>query len=156
MMRAQIVILLVYPLFLFANSWPQWRGPDGSGHASGNNYPKTWTSEDNVMWKQKIPGRGHSSPVHEKGSIWITTALETPASEKEKEERLKENGGLSTVTVLSKVSLRAIQVDPILGEILQNIEIFEKEQPQWVHHLNSYASPTPFIEQGKLYMHFQK
>ena len=154
MMRAQIVILLVYPLFLFANSWPQWRGPDGSGHASGKNYPKTWTSEDNVMWKQKIPGRGHSSPVHEKGSIWITTALETPASEKEKEERLKENGGLSTVTVLSKVSLRAIQVDPISGQILQNIEVFEKEQPQWVHHLNSYASPTPFIEKGKLYMHF--
>ena len=106
------------------------------------------------MWKQKIPGRGHSSPVHEKGSIWITTAVETPASEKEKEDRLKENEGLSTVTVLSKVSLRAIQVDPVSGQILQNIEVFEKEQPQWVHHLNSYASPSPFIEKGKLYMHF--
>ena len=33
--------------------------------------------------------------------------LETPASEEEKKERLKQNNGLPTVTVLSKVSLQA-------------------------------------------------
>lgn len=153
-MRFQIFCLLLIPFFLFADSWPQWRGPAGSGHASGKNYPKSWSSEKNVMWKQNLPGRGHSSPVHEQRSIWITTAVETTASEKEKQERLKNNKGLPTVTVLSKVSLRAIQLDPDSGEILQNIEVFEKKQPQWVHNLNSYASPTPFLEKGKLYMHF--
>jgi outer membrane protein assembly factor BamB len=102
----------------------------------------------------KIPGRGHSSAVHENGHIWITTAIETPASEKEKEERLKENEGLSTVTVLSEVSLRAVKLDPKTGGILKNIEVIQKKQPQWVHHLNSYASPSPVIEGNRLYLHF--
>ncbi|MDA8775752.1 PQQ-binding-like beta-propeller repeat protein, partial [Opitutales bacterium] len=78
----------------------------------------------------------------------------TPASEKEKEERLKANKGLPTVTVLSKVSLRALKINPASGKILKNIEVFQKKQPQWVHKLNSYASPSPFLENGKLYMHF--
>ena len=102
----------------------------------------------------KIPGRGHSSAVHENGHIWITTAIETPASEKEKEERLKENEGLSTVTVLSEVSLRAVKLDPKTGGIQKNIEVIQKKQPQWVHHLNSYASPSPVIEGNRLYLHF--
>jgi len=80
--------------------------------------------------------------------------METPASEKEKEERLKENKGLPTVTVLSKVSLRALKIDASSGKILKNIEVFKKKQPQWVHKLNSYASPSPYLQEGKLYLHF--
>lgn len=135
-------------------SWPQWRGPDASGHGYPGEYPTKWSAEENLAWMADIPGRGHSSAVHENGHIWITTAIETPASEKEKEERLKENEGLSTVTVLSEVSLRAVKLDPKTGGILKNIEVIQKKQPQWVHHLNSYASPSPVIEGNRLYLHF--
>ena len=135
-------------------SWPQWRGPDASGHAFEGKFPAEWSAKKNLIWKTSLPGRGHSSAVHENGLIWITTALETPASEKEKEERLKANDGLSTVTVLSEVSLRAIQVEPKTGKILKNLEVIQKKQPQWVHHLNSYASPSPVIEGNRLYLHF--
>ncbi|HAU59097.1 MAG TPA: hypothetical protein DCW45_01895, partial [Opitutae bacterium] len=69
-------------------------------------------------------------------------------------ERLKKNDGLPSVTVLSKVSLHALQIDPDSGEVLQNIKVFEKKQPQWVHKLNSYASPTPVLENQRLYLHF--
>ena len=75
--------------------------------------------------------------------------METPASEKEKEERLKENKGLPTVTVLSKVSLRALKIDASSGKILKNIEVFKKKQPQWVHKLNSYASPSSLSSRGQ-------
>ena len=135
-------------------SWPQWRGSDASGHAFEGKFPSEWSANKNLIWKTSLPGRGHSSAVHENGLIWITTAIETPASEKEKQERLKENDGLSTVTVLSEVSLRALQVDPKTGKISQNIEVIRKKQPQWVHHLNSYASPSPVIEDNRLYLHF--
>ena len=77
-----------------------------------------------------------------------------PRHRKPRKERLKDNKGLPTVVVLSKVSLRALQIDPKSGKVLQNAEIFEKKQPQWVHKLNSYASPTPVIEDGKVYFHF--
>ena len=86
--------------------------------------------------------------------VWITTAIETPASAEERAERLKENEGLATVNVLSEVSLRALRIDPQSGKVLLNAEVIRKRQPQWVHNLNSYASPSPLIEDGRLYLHF--
>jgi outer membrane protein assembly factor BamB len=108
-MKAFFLGLLILPILGYAQTWPQWRGPDASGHAPIGIYPKFWSSQKNISWKTNLPGRGHSSPVHDDQYIWVTSALETSASEKEKEARLKENKGLPTVTVLSKVSLRAFE-----------------------------------------------
>ena len=119
--------LLSLPLTVVSADWQQWRGPNASGHAPKGNYPKTWNSKLNIQWKSKLPGRGHSSPVTAGRNIWVTTALETPASEKEKMERLKKNDGLPSVTVLSKVSLHALQIDANSGEVQQNIKVFEKK-----------------------------
>ena len=130
-MKAFIFGFILIPVYIWGANWPQWRGPDGSGHApSGINYPTEWSAKKNIIWKTDLPGRGHSSPVHDGKYIWVTTAVETPASEEEKEERLKENKGLPTVTVLSKVSLRALKIDPSNGKIIKDIEVFEKKQPQ--------------------------
>lgn len=151
----RLALFLLFPALLSgAESWPQWRGPAANGHAGKAGYPSEWSAQKNVAWKSVLPGRGHSSPVHDGDTIWVTTAIETPASEAEKKERLKANKGLPTVTVLSKVSLRALKIDPKSGKVLQDIEILKKKQPQWVHKLNSYASPTPVIEGGKVYFHF--
>ena len=154
-MKPIALFLLILPALLSgAESWPQWRGPEANGHAGKAGYPSEWNKVKNVAWKSVLPGRGHSSPVHDGDTIWVTTAIETPASEAEEKERLKANKGLATVTVLSKVSLRALRIDPKSGKVLKNVEIFGKKQPQWVHKLNSYASPTPVIEDGKVYFHF--
>ena len=85
-------------------------------------------------------------------NIWVTTS-QTPASEEEKEERLKENKGLPTVTVLSKVSLRALKIDPSNGKIIKDIEVFEKKQLSGFINLTAMPS-SPFLEDGKLYLHF--
>ena len=111
--------LIVFPAAADSKSWPQWRGPNASGHAPNGNYPVNWTSQENIIWKKTLPGRGHSSPVHDGDNIWVTTALETPASEEEKKERLKKNKGLPTVTVLSKLSLHALKINPLSGKILK-------------------------------------
>jgi len=153
-MKHLALLLLIPSLLCGAESWPQWRGPSANGHAGKSGYPSEWNKTKNVAWKSVLPGRGHSSPVHDGKTVWVTTAIETPASEAEKKERLKDNKGLPTVTVLSKVSLRALKIDPKSGEVIQDIEILKKKQPQWVHKLNSYASPTPVIESGKVYFHF--
>ena len=124
-MNKLILGVILFPFLLSAQDWPQWRGPDASGHAPNGIYPVNWSSQENIIWKKTLPGRGHSSPVHDGENIWVTTALETPASEEEKKERLKENKGLPTVTVLSRLSLRALQINPASGKILKNIEIFD-------------------------------
>ena len=133
--------------------WKQWRGPTGQGHANAK-LPTQWSETKNVTWRTPIPGKGWSSPVIEGNQIWLTTAFETPASEAETKERLKNNTGSVPVHVLSKVRLHAICVDKRTGKLVHNIEVITKEDPQWVHKLNSYASPTPIIENEKIYCHF--
>lgn len=137
------------------DEWPQWRGPDGQGHAVGAvDLPIRWSAEENVKWHTEIPGRGHSSPVISGQQVWVTTAMETVASEEQAKERLEKNTGDQPLTLLSRVSLRAICLDRDTGKILRNIEVLALENPQWVHKLNSYASPTPVLHEGRLYCHF--
>ena len=40
------------------------------------------------------------------------------------------------------------------GRILHDVELLRITDPQWVHRQNSYASPTPFLADGRLYAHF--
>jgi len=56
--------------------WPRWRGPSGQGLVEGSGYPDTWSGTQNVLWKTKVPGRGHSSPIVWGDRIFITTAAE--------------------------------------------------------------------------------
>ena len=148
------LLCILAAVSVHANSWPQWRGADASGHFEGEGFPTQWDSSKNIIWKAEIPGKGHSSPVLEGDLVWITTAYETPADPKDAKERLKSNTGGQPLTLLESVSLRAVRIDPKSGKVLKNIEVLKKKKPQWVHKLNSYASTTPCLEDGKLYCHF--
>jgi outer membrane protein assembly factor BamB len=139
---------------LQAEDWPQWRGPDGQGHATSASAPTHFSETQNLAWKTPLPGRGHSSPVIMGEQIWLTTALENPASPDEAKRRLAANTGDQPLTVLSSVSLRALCLNKATGEIQHDIQLLNVKDPQWVHQLNSYASPTPVLEAGRLYCHF--
>ena len=132
----------------------QWRGTDGQGHSQAKNLPITWSETSNVVWKTEIPGRGWSTPVIQGDEIWLTTAMEFPADEKKAAERLKTNTGDQPLTVLERVELRALCVDRKSGQIKTNVVLIDKHDPQWVHKLNSYASPSPVLEGERLYACF--
>ncbi len=136
--------------------WPEWRGPGSQGHAplSARNLPTTWSDTSNVVWKSALPGRGWSSPVIDGNRIWVTTAHETPASPEETKERLKTNTSDQPLTLLSKVAMHALCIDRTNGKILHDLPLLSEQNPQWVHTLNSYASPTPVLESGRGYFHF--
>ncbi|MEM7391634.1 MAG: PQQ-binding-like beta-propeller repeat protein [Verrucomicrobiota bacterium] len=137
-----------------AADWPQWRGPTGQGISTATGLPSTWSESDNIKWKTELPGRGYSSPVIAGDQVWMTTAFETPADPDDAKERLKANTGGQPVTVLAKVELHALCVHRSTGKVLHNVKLLEMKKPQWVHELNSYASPTPVYEDGRLYCHF--
>jgi hypothetical protein len=137
-----------------AAEWPQWRGPDGQGHSSETGLPVTWGETENIAWKTDLPGRGWSSPVIDGAQIWITTAIETEAKPEDIARRLQANTGDQPLTLLEKVDLRALCVDRATGKLLQNILLLTVREPQWVHKQNSYASPSPILDHGKLYANF--
>jgi outer membrane protein assembly factor BamB len=138
--------------------WPQWRGPGGQGHASDvRDLPVEWSETRNIAWRTPLPGRGWSSPVVDGGVIWLTTAVESPLDEAEKQRRkeaAKAAGNSSPLEVSGPVSFRALAVDRGTGELLRDIELFVVADPQPIHTLNSFASPSPVIAEGRLYCHF--
>ena len=48
----------------------------------------------------------------------------------------------------------AICIDRESGRVRHDIKLGTQHDPQYCHPFNSYASPTPFIEAGRLYAHF--
>jgi len=134
--------------------WPQFRGPSGQGHAVAEGLPTSWSEDQHVVWKCLLPGKGWSSPVIAGNEIWLTTAVDSPISAEEKAERLKGTTNTQPLIVSGKLSLRAQCVDRTTGKLLHDIELLMEPRPQGTHATNSFASPTPVIEAGKLYCHF--
>jgi outer membrane protein assembly factor BamB len=115
---------------LFAQDWPQFRGPDGQGHSNEKTLPLTWSETENVRWKVPIPGRGWSSPAILGQRIWLTTSIGRGPS------------------------LRAICLDRDTGRQQQNVELFRVADAERINDKNSYATPTPVLEGDSVYLHF--
>jgi outer membrane protein assembly factor BamB len=112
------------------SSWPQFRGPTGQGLSDATGLPLTWSESEHVKWKTAIHGKAWSSPVVLGDQIWITTATE------------------------DGTELFAIAVDRATGKILHDVKLFQVATPQYADRFNSYGSPTPVIEEGRVYVTF--
>ncbi len=66
---------LVLATNLFADNWPMWRGPLGTGVAKEKQLPTRWDSQTNVKWKTPLPERGNSTPVIWEKRVFLTQAI---------------------------------------------------------------------------------
>ncbi len=120
-----------------AADWPDFRGPWHNGHAQAPGsaepaaLPLTWSESENVAWKTAIPHDGLSTPVILNGQVWLTSA-----------------------TADGRESF-ALCLDADTGELLFTEKVFETENPEPLgNNINTYASPSPVIEPGRVYVHF--
>ena len=137
--------------------WPQFRGPTGQGVADDVELPLEWSEEKGVRWKTPLPGRGWSSPVIADGRIWVTTAEEHEADAAQLAELMKavENVPVrDEMIAFASVTLWAIAVDLNTGEIVRRVKLFEPQAPPPIHGLNTYASPTCVLVDGRVFCHF--
>jgi outer membrane protein assembly factor BamB len=128
-----IILCLVFALVVSRLSaepyWNQFRGPHANGETTVE-LPVEFDDQQNVVWKTAIHDKGWSSPVLWDKQIWLTTAT--------------EDG--------KKLYALCINVDS--GQIERDLLVFEVAEPKFAHPTNSYASCTPFIEEGHVYVHF--
>ncbi|NCY01329.1 MAG: hypothetical protein EBX36_00030 [Planctomycetia bacterium] len=135
--------------------WPEWRGPGAQGHAvEAHDLPLTWSETENIAWKTPLPGRGWSSPVIAGDHIWMTTAIESELSPEDRDRRLAAIGSKLPMSVSGPVALHALCVDRETGRLLHDVPLLVVADPQPIHALNSFASPTPVLGDGRLYCHF--
>ena len=58
-------------------NWPQFRGRHAAGTGDGVSLPEVWdaASGKGVIWKTRIPGLAHSSPVVWGDQVFVATAI---------------------------------------------------------------------------------
>ena len=127
-----VIVLFVFSCLAYAD-WPDWRGPTADGRSDVTGLPLTWSETENVVWKIPIHGLGHSTPVVWDDQIWFTTADEAD-----------EDGQ----------TMYAVCVDFNTGKNIHDITVFEPEEPQRINDLNSYATPSAVVEEGRVYVHY--
>jgi outer membrane protein assembly factor BamB len=138
MKRNLYIILTISVLFILntgfidqvTDNWTHFRGSDLKGIASGSTYPVEWSDSSNVVWHTPIEGRAWSSPVVFGQQVWLTSA--TPDGKE----------------------MFALCLDLKTGKNIFKIDLFKPETVYHKHAINSYATPTPAIEDGKVYVHF--
>jgi outer membrane protein assembly factor BamB len=151
-----VVALCLAPRCASAD-WPQFRGPQGQGHAPEARLPLRWSETEGVRWKTPLPGRGWSSPVVRAGRIWLTTAIETQATPEQIAQRRAAAAAAGTPdagNIVARISLLAVELDAETGVLLREIPLFEVDDPPSAHALNSYASPTPVLGEDRVFCHF--
>jgi len=124
-----LAVALAAPGASGGDNWPEFRGPQGEGHGA-TAVPVRWGEAENVRWKTAIHDKGWSSPVVWGEQVWLTTA--------------RADGRKRF----------AVCLDRRTGKIVHDVAVFDIKKPAFCHPFNSYASPTPAVEAGRVYVHF--
>ncbi len=112
-----------------AENWPGWRGPRGDGSCIEKNVPIKWVPAGS-LWKTKLPGKGHASPI-----VWGNRVF--------------------TVTGLSATKERVLLcLDRNTGRILWQKTVVQGPLEK-LHKENSYASGTPATDGERIYVTFR-
>ncbi len=111
-------------------NWTHLRGSNLDGHSTSANAPVSWSETSNIFWKTALRGVAWSSPVVFGNQVWVSSATEDG----------KE--------------LFAFCIDFNSGKILKEMTLFKPDSVQHIHPTNSYASSTPCIEDGFVYIHY--
>jgi outer membrane protein assembly factor BamB len=111
-------------------NWPGFHGPRQNSHSDSTGLPLVWSETENIVWKTPMHGSGWSSPVVWGDQMWLTTATDD-----------------------GKQSF-AVCVDRQSGKIVYDLKLFETANPENTRQYNTFASPTPVIEEGRVYVTF--
>lgn len=137
------LMLCVCSLAIADENWNQFRGPRGDGCSTERGLPVTFAENSpEIVWKTPLSGRAWSSPVIWGRQIWVSNAPEVQHTTSEKPK------------LDPPLELSAVCIDLDSGNIIYDVKLFEVDTPQITHDTNSYGSPTPYVEAGRVYVHF--
>ncbi len=127
--------------------WPQWRGPDGTGYVADRNLPTEWSQSENIRWKTRIPGRGHSTPVVIGRLVILTSAI--PVGEKLPPRMSGRPGEHDNLPIDSKQQFVVVALDNASGEVVWKTVVHEQVPIEAGHVTASLASASP-VSDGEL------
>jgi outer membrane protein assembly factor BamB len=113
-----------------ATQWWTWRGPNGNNVAAEGTSALTTYDKSRIVWAAPVPGRGHSSPIIARGTIYLTTA--------------DKEAGTQSVLAYSQSD----------GKLLWNQTVHRGGIPAENHPKNTEASSTVAFDGERLFCAF--
>lgn len=136
-----------------AGNWPAWRGAQGTGVASSGNPPVTWSETENIRWKTKLPGLGHSTPIVWGDRIFLITAIPFgPVLNPPQPDTAP--GAHDNLLVKQKRRFEVLAVDRRSGEIVWRRPVHEALPHEGGHYTASLASGSPVTDGQHVYCYF--
>lgn len=134
-------------------SWPNWRGHEHTGVASGN-VPLTWSDSSNVKWKIELPGRGFSTPVAWGDRLFLTTAIPTgkKSAEAPADGGSRAGGGSGAG---EEHRFEVMAIDRVTGKVLwQHTATTTIPHEGYHQRYGSFASNAPATDGQRVYAFF--
>ena len=123
------ILTILQPASAQTGNWTQFRGSRSDGLAVSEKIPMQW-GDNSIRWKQEVHDKGFSSPVVYGSQVWLTTGTDDGKA------------------------LYALCYDFNTGKKIYDIKVFTPSVPEEKHEINTYATPTPCIEKGFVYVHY--
>ena len=109
------------------SDWPWWRGLGRDAQATGPVPPVDGSPSDVVIWRTRVPGRGHATPILYGDRIFITTA--------------DEKQGVQLLHIHDRASGRVLRKSTVhQGGFMRR------------HKKNSHASATPACDGERVFL----
>ncbi|HAH24557.1 MAG TPA: quinonprotein alcohol dehydrogenase [Prolixibacteraceae bacterium] len=127
------VAILIFSIQLVnaqQDNWTHFRGSHLDGISTETQLPLLWNDSTNILWKTDIQDKGWSSPIVYGDQVWLTTATEDGKK------------------------LKAVCMDFNTGKKIFDLNLFQPDTVIPKHSINSYATPTPCIEAGFVYLDY--
>ena len=119
-----------FPQLSAERDWPWWRGPTRNGISQSATVPITFSETENLVWKVRVPGRGHSSPTVVGSRVFLTTS----------------NPSEKTQSVIA--------FDRETGKSIWQVEVNQGGFPEKNHPKNTEASTTVASDGERLFATF--
>ena len=138
-------LVLVIDATAFAQDWPSFRGPQGSGVATAATPPSTWnvTTSANVAWRIPIAGLGHSSPIVWGDRIYLTTAVSNSAASRSLTLGDSDQAGIDPAKDMVPHRWEVIALDRASGKVVWTRSVHQGVPRVKRHVKASHASATP-------------
>lgn len=139
-MRSVIFSLAIgfFTTTVYAENWPQWRGPSGDSVSRETDLPATWSETEHVVWKTRLPEWGASTPAIWNDAIFLTS----------------ESGGK---LLLLKLSTKDGSIEwtknVAEGTARRKLPDDDKRASKF-HDLHNLASPSPVTDGRRVIVHF--
>jgi outer membrane protein assembly factor BamB len=164
-MRLESVLAACFCLSLCgtapAQNWPRFRGPNGDGVAAESKHPDTWSSDEHLAWKMKLPGVGWSQPIVWEDKVFVTTAVSDKGQRPKPGDWSPGEGGVLTMVFGNyrrppavEYEWKVLCLDAKSGEVLWERTAYKGRPRVPIHVNNTYATETPATDGERLVVYF--